>query len=185
MIHSLLEKIKKNLFICIAKPFVMKYFKIYILFFSILTSSLIAQNSFTENDRKTLLDLSVKMSNLEQRQLELREDMNKRFEQIDKRFEQVNKRFEQIDKRFEQVERAIDRVYTVLTILSGIFASLIAGMFWFLYTERKPQLEAIKQLNDKVNILESTQLMLLKVLATLREVAIKDEKLREALTHNT
>lgn len=148
----------------------MKKYKICLVFFISATFTLLAQNSFTEKDRQTLLELSVKMSYLEQRQLELREDMNKRFEQV--------------DKRFEQVGRGIDRVYTVLAILCGIFTTLIAGMFWFLYTERKTQSEAIKQLNEKISFLETSQILLLKLIATFKELATKDEKIREAMLHN-
>ncbi len=145
---------------------------------------LLAQNSFTEQDRRTLLELSVKMSNLEQRQLELREDMNKRFEQIDKRFEQIDKRFEQVDKRFEQVENSIDRIYLVLTTLCGIFVTLVSGLFWFFYSERKSQTEAIKTLTDKISFLENSQSILLKIVATFKELATKDEKVKEAMIHN-
>jgi len=40
--------------------------------------------------------------------MELRKDMDRRFEQVDKRFEQVDKRFEQVDKRFEQVDKRFE-----------------------------------------------------------------------------
>jgi len=45
---------------------------------------------------------------LSKEMLDLRKDMDKRFEQVDKRFEQVDKRFEQVDKRFEQVDKRFE-----------------------------------------------------------------------------
>ncbi|MEO5343760.1 MAG: hypothetical protein H7842_10565 [Gammaproteobacteria bacterium SHHR-1] len=47
---------------------------------------------------------------LRQEMIQLRTDMDKRFEQVDKRFEQVEKRFEQVDKRFEQVDKRFDEI---------------------------------------------------------------------------
>ncbi|MDX2191163.1 MAG: hypothetical protein SFY32_14985 [Bacteroidota bacterium] len=110
------------LLFCVELKFDLRNTKIFIFIFILIVANVFAQNSFTEQDRKILLELNIKMTLLEQRHVELREDMNKRFEQV--------------DKRFEQVEHSIDRVYTVLTILSGIFAAMIAGMFWF-YTLRE------------------------------------------------
>jgi chromosome segregation ATPase len=46
----------------------------------------------------------------DKRFLEMRENMNRRFEQVDKRFEQVDKRFEQVDKHFEQVDKHFEQV---------------------------------------------------------------------------
>ena len=148
----------------------MRILKTTIVFIVFLISSSNAQNSFTEKDRRVLLELSVKMDSYELRLIELREDMNKRFEQV--------------DNRFEQVEHSIDRIYNVLTILSGIFAAVMAGMFWFLYAERKPQEKAIEQMREKISILETSNLVGIKILSTLKELATKDERIKEALMHN-
>ncbi|MFV1950728.1 MAG: hypothetical protein ACC630_02040 [Nitrospinota bacterium] len=47
--------------------------------------------------------------------VQLRMDMNKRFEQVDKRFEQADKRFEQLrmdmNKRFEQVDKRFEMMH--------------------------------------------------------------------------
>ena len=47
---------------------------------------------------------------MDKRFVEMREDMDKRFEQVDKRLEQVDKRFEQVDKRFEQVDKRFEQM---------------------------------------------------------------------------
>ena len=70
---------------------------------------------------------------MDKRFVEMREDMDKRFEQVDKRLEQVDKRFEQMerrmDTRFDALIRRMDRfmiwsfgitvtaVGTVITVL--------------------------------------------------------------------
>ncbi len=57
--------------------------------------------------------------------IELRHDMDRRFEQVDKRFEemradmdkrfeQVDKRFEQVDKRFEQTQEELKKIYQAI-----------------------------------------------------------------------
>ena len=70
------------------------------------------KNGFPQKDRKLLIELKVKM-----------------FE-IDKRFEQVDKRFEQVDKRFSDM-------FNFLYILSGIFTSLVAVVMAFAWWDRK------------------------------------------------
>jgi len=47
---------------------------------------------------------------MDQRFLEMQENMKQRFDQVEKRFEQVEKRFDQMDKRFEQVEKRFEQV---------------------------------------------------------------------------
>ena len=37
--------------------------------------------------------------------VDLRQEMNRRFEQVDRNFEQVDRNFEQVDRNFEQVDR--------------------------------------------------------------------------------
>lgn len=61
--------------------------------------------------------------------IELRKDMDRRFEQVDKRFEQVDKRFEQVDKRFEALTVRIDRfmIWSFSTSLA-IGAAVVAAI---------------------------------------------------------
>ena len=40
--------------------------------------------------------------------IELRKDMDKRFEQVDRRLEQFDKRFEQVDKRLDAITTRMD-----------------------------------------------------------------------------
>ena len=54
--------------------------------------------------------LQNQISDLQDGQKELKQDMDRRFEQVDKRFEQIDKRFEQIDKRFEQIDKRFEQI---------------------------------------------------------------------------
>jgi len=80
------------------------------LFLSLLvTIPAIAENGFTQKDRELLIELKVKVG------------------EIDKRFEQ---RFEQVDKRFDQLTQ-------FLYILAGIFTSLVVAVIGFAYWDRR------------------------------------------------
>jgi DNA anti-recombination protein RmuC len=79
-----------------------------------LSTDMQAMNLKLSNDmqamnQKLSNDMQVMNERLSKEMLELRQDMDKRFEQVDKRFEQVDKRFEQVDKRFEALTTRIDR----------------------------------------------------------------------------
>jgi len=91
------------------------------------TSVLLAQDGFTQKDRELLIELKVKMG-----------EIDKRFEQIDKRFEQIDKRFEQVDKRFEQM-------MDFLKILSAIFTSLVIAVIGFAYWDRRTIIKKAKE----------------------------------------
>ena len=97
------------------------------------TSVLFAQDGFTQKDRELLIELKVKMGEIDKRF----EQIDKRFEQIDKRFEQIDKRFEQIDKRFEQVDKRFEQMMDFLKILSAIFTSLVIAVIGFAYWDRR------------------------------------------------
>jgi len=80
------------------------------LFLSLLvTIPAIAENGFTQKDRELLIELKVKVG------------------EIDKQFEQ---RFEQVDKRFDQLTQ-------FLYILAGIFTSLVVAVIGFAYWDRR------------------------------------------------
>jgi len=74
----------------------------------------LAAEGFTQKDREMLIELKVRMG-----------EIDKRFEQVDKRFsglrEDMNKRFEQVDKRFEEI-------LTFLAILAGVFGSMVVAV---------------------------------------------------------
>ncbi len=98
---------------------------------------------------KRLIRVETRMDDFDKRLVELREDMNKRFEQVDKRFEQVDKRFEQVDKRFEQM-------LGFMGILATIFTTMTLGTIGFAVWDRrslvKPFEYKVKEIEDKIEL---------------------------------
>ena len=133
---------------------------------------------FTQEDRERIIrletTLTLFMEATDQRFIELREDINKRFEQVDKRFEQVdqrfielredmnirfielredmNKRFEQADKRFAQVDQRFEdmnnrfeQMMNTLQLIAGIFTVLTLGVIGFAYWDRRTIIRKAKE----------------------------------------
>jgi len=149
-------------------------------------SPALSADGFTQKDRELLIELKVKMGEIDKRfeQVDkrfedLREDMNTRFEQVDKRFEQVDKRFEQIDKRFEEI-------LSFLAILAGIFSSMVVAVFGFAYWDRRTLLsrarEEVRQMTEADrNLIEKNSLLLAKLHEAMRRMADKSPDIREVL----
>jgi hypothetical protein len=134
---------------------------------------------FKQEDRERLIrleaTLQVFMQQTDKRFAELREDMNKRFEEMR---EDTNKRFEQVDKRFEQIDKRIDQLITFLWILAGIFTALVVAVIAFAYWDRRTIIrrakeEALKEMEEAGRWKT--------ILEALRQVAIKDSNVAEAL----
>ena len=134
---------------------------------------------FEQEDRERLIrleaTLQVFMQQTDKRLAELREDMNKRFEEMR---EDTNKRFEQVDKRFEQIDKRIDQLITFLWILAGIFTALVVAVIAFAYWDRRTIIrrakeEALKEMQEAGRWKT--------ILEALRQVAIKDSNVAEAL----
>ena len=115
---------------------------------------------FTQEDRERIIrletTLTLFMEATDQRFIELREDINKRFEQVDKRFEQVdqrfielredmNKRLEQVDKRFEDMNNRFEQMMNTLQLIAGIFTVLTLGVIGFAYWDRRTIIRKAKQ----------------------------------------
>ena len=125
-----------------------------IIFFTFLsTSALLAQDGFTQKDRELLIELKVKMG------------------EIDKRFEQIDKRFEQVDKRFEQM-------MDFLKILSAIFTSLVIAVIGFAYWDRRTIIKKAKE--ETIAEIEKEG-RLRDLIMALRELAKRQPELAELL----
>jgi exonuclease VII large subunit len=156
---------------------------------------------FEQEDRERLIrleaTLQVFMQQTDKRFAELREDMNKRFEEmradvnkrfeemradVNKRFEEMredtNKRFEQVDKRFEQIDKRIDQLITFLWILAGIFTALVVAVIAFAYWDRRTIIRRAKE--EALKEMEEASRWK-TILEALRQVAIKDSNVAEAL----
>jgi nitrate reductase NapE component len=152
---------------------------------------------FDQQDRERLVRLEATilafMQQSDKRFAELREDINKRFEQVDKRFEQLDKRIDDLrqemnsrleemrqdtNKRFEQVDKRIEQLITFLWILAGIFTALVVAVIAFAYWDRRTIIrrakeEALKEMQEAGRWKT--------ILEALRQVAIKDSNVAEAL----
>jgi len=152
---------------------------------------------FDQQDRERLVRLEATllafMQQSDKRFAELREDMNKRFEQVDKKFEQLDKRIDDLrqemnsrleemrqdtNKRFEQVDKRIEQLITFLWILAGIFTALVVAVIAFAYWDRRTIIrrakeEALKEIEEAGRWKT--------ILEALRQVAIKDSNVAEAL----
>jgi ATP-dependent Clp protease ATP-binding subunit ClpA len=138
---------------------------------------------FEQEDRERLIrleaTLQVFMQQTDKRFAELREDMNKRFEEMRA---DVNKRFQEMredtNKRFEQFDKRIDQLITFLWILAGIFTALVVAVIAFAYWDRRTIIrrakeEALKEMEEAGRWKT--------ILEALRQVAIKDSNVAEAL----
>ena len=133
---------------------VMRYLVTVVVLF-LLTCSFpaLAEDGFTKKDRELLIELRVKMG------------------EIDKRFEQVDKRFDQIDKRFGDM-------FNFLYILAGIFTSLVAVVIGFGYWDRRTIIREARR--EAIEFIEKEG-VLRRVLDALRELSLEDNRLANAL----
>ena len=135
------------------------------LFFVLLSvNSGFAENGFTQKDRELLIELRVKMG-----------EIDKRFEQVDKRISELrqdmNKRFEQVDKRFDQMTH-------FLYILSGIFTSLVIVVIGFAVWDRRTIIREARR--EAIEFIEKEG-TLRRFLDALVDLSREDNKLAEAL----
>jgi hypothetical protein len=121
------------------------------------------ETGFTQKDRELLIELKTRVSEMDKRIVDLREDMNKRFEQVDKRFEQVDKRFEQM--------------MSFIWILAAIFAVMLSTTIGFAIWDRRTM---IRPFETKVSELDEGIAGNLEnyktLIAVLKEYASKDKK---------
>jgi DNA-binding NtrC family response regulator len=135
--------------------------------FLILVSggSALAEVGFTQKDRELLIELRVKM------------------EQIDKCFEQVDKRFEQVDQRIsdlrQDMNRGFEQLNTFLYILAGIFTTLIGVVIVFAYWDRRTIIREARR--EAIEFIEKEGI-LRRMLDALRDMAKEDQRLASALT---
>ena len=90
-----------------------------------LSSSVLAADGFTKEDRESLITLKVKV------------------DQIEKRFEQ---RFEQIDKRFDQ---NLTFMWMLVAIFSSITAATIGFAIWDRRTMIRPFEDRVKKIEEE------------------------------------
>ena len=115
---------------------------------------------FTQEDRERIIRLETTLTlfmkatdqrfeQVDQRLLELRENMNIRFielrEDMNKRFEQADKRFAQVDQRFEDMNNRFEQMMNTLQLIAGIFTVLTLGVIGFAYWDRRTIIRKAKE----------------------------------------
>ena len=131
-----------------------------------------AQNGFSQKDRELLIRLDTKVSEMDKRFVDLREDMNKRFEQVDKRFEELR---EDMNKRFGEM-------MTYIGILAAIFAAITVGTISFALWDRRtmvrPFESKVAELDKRITANSEKYENLVPV---LKEYASKNKKFADIL----
>lgn len=128
-------------------------------------------DGFTQKDRELLIELKVKMM-----------EIDKRFEQVDKRIEQVDKRIEQVDKRIDQVDKRIDGMNSFMWMLAGIFSTFTVTIMVLLFWDRRTMIRPFEKTvaEIRVEIAENKEVNG-KLVDALREYAKKDRKFAEVV----
>ena len=137
-----------------------------------------AADGFTQRDRDLLIELSVRVDELEKRMIQGFENVDKRFEQVDKRFEQVDKRFEQVDKRFEQVNNRFGDMFNYFYILTGIFTTIMVASIGFAFWDRRTVIRQARK--EAIEFIEQEGLTR-RMLDALRAASQEDEVLAKAM----
>ena len=120
-------------------------------------ASALAADGFTQQDRDMLIELSVRVDQLEKR-------MDERFEQVDIRFEEVHHRF--------------DDMFNFFYILTGIFTAIMVASIGFAFWDRRRVIrQARKEAIDFIEQEGTTR----RMLQALQTAAQEDEALAKAM----
>jgi len=126
---------------------------------------------YTQKDRDLLIKLDERTKYLEQL--------------INERTNYLNERIDNLNSRIDNLQKQIDDLREDMKWQFGVLFTLILALFGFIIWDRrtfmKPLEEKVISLNEETkNIKEKIQLNE-RLLQALRELSLKDEKLREIL----
>lgn len=124
----------------------------------------LAEDGFTQKDRELLIELKVKIG------------------EIDKRFEQVDKRFEQVDKRIEELRQDMNKrfedMFNFLYILSGIFTSLVVVVIGLLFWDRRTIIREARR--EAIEFIEKEGI-LRRLIDAFKDLSKEDRRIAEVL----
>ena len=140
----------------------MNYLVILVLLMTAATA--LAADGFTQQDRDLLIELSVRVDELEKRMVQGFENVDKRFEQVDKRFEQVNNRF--------------GDMFNYFYILTGIFTAIMVASIGFAFWDRRTVIRQARK--EAVEFIEHEGVTR-RMLQALQTAAQEDEALAKAM----
>ncbi|GAB4205793.1 MAG: hypothetical protein Fur0023_15030 [Bacteroidia bacterium] len=149
--------------------------KIKLIFILLVSIKLSAQESpeyrpvpYTQKDRDMLIELKVKV-----------EEMEKRNEQ---RFQEMEKRNEQ---RFQETNKRVDDLKDMILWQGGILVTLIVALFGYIVWDRrtfmKPLERDVQEVKYKIEQLEKHNEVSQSFWKALRELAKTDEPLKQVL----
>lgn len=124
----------------------------------------LAADGFTQQDRDMLIELSVRVDELEKRMIQGFENVDKRFEQVDKRFEQVNNRF--------------GDMFNYFYILTGIFTAIMVASIGFAFWDRRTVIRQARK--EAIEFIEQEGVTR-RILEALRAAAQENEALAKAM----
>lgn len=138
---------------------------IFFLFLFRFTAIVLAQNEFTEADRKLLIEINVRQNEMEKR-------LDGRIDQLDKN---INARMDQVDNN---LNARMDQMDSKINNLSMIFVAIVVGIFGFAIWDRrtmtKPFELKVKVIEDKIEVNKKS---LESLLLVLREQAKSNTKI--------
>ena len=150
--------------------------------------------------RITDREIVEKLTRLEAGQAALNQridDVNRRIDDLDKKFSQriddLDKKFSQriddVNRRIDDLTNTVNNLFVLTITLSGIMATLIAGLFGYIIWDRrtmmKPIQEKVEQLekdfNMELDLHHDHGSLPVRLIKALRELAKTDEKLATVL----
>ena len=127
----------------------------------------LAADGFTQQDRDLLIELSVRIDELEKRMIQ--------------GFENVDKRFEQVDKRFEEVQNRFGDMFNYFYILTGIFTTIMVASIGFAFWDRRTVIRQARK--EAIEFIEQEGLTR-RMLDALRAAAQENEALAKAMRNS-
>jgi len=131
-----------------------------------------AGDGFTQQDREMLIQLNIKVHELEKR-------VDQRLDQVDKRFlelrSDMNKRFEQVDNRLSDMFQLI---VGILATFGGIVAVAISFALWDRRTMIRPFEDKVKKVEEKI---AGNKKQIKSLIEAMRELASSNPKVAEVL----
>jgi len=137
---------------------------------------------YTQKDRDLLIKLDERTKYLEQLINERTNYLNERTKYLE---QLINERTDNLQKQIDDLRDDLDDLREDMKWQFGVLFTLIVALFGFIIWDRrtfmKPFEEKVISLNEETkNIKEKVQLNE-RLLQALRELSLKDEKLREIL----
>ena len=163
----------------------------WILILSIFVLHLIPSSAFAIKVAPRITDREIveKLTRLEAGQAALNQridDVNRRIDDLDKKFSQ---RIDDVNRRIDDLTNTVNNLFVLTITLSGIMATLIAGLFGYIIWDRrtmmKPIQEKVEQLekdfNRELDLHNDHGSLPARLIKALRELAKTDEKLAAVL----